>query len=148
MTRFVHGLLPAFIFRTERWMDDNTGARAILCFVLVRGKYLDRGDEGIERHELEHVWQWWVVASVSGFLLWLAGLVWVLWLLGLFVHPIVYAALKRYRLWAEVRAYREQLRWPDGKGGSLAPEKAAKYIAEDYKLDISQADALRMLEAA
>lgn len=84
----------------------------------------NRADEGIYQHELEHVKQW-------------------LSTLGL--HSLLYLLLKPYRLWAEVAAYRVQMRYPDKRGGRLDTDQAALFISRDYGLDISVERARQLL---
>lgn len=108
-------------------LPKKAGAGSIGPLVLVRQKYILRGDEGIIRHELEHVKQWWR---------------------SLGAHGPLYLFVRRYRLWSEVEAYRAQMAFPDGKGGALRIEKAAQYLSEGYGLGINPDEALVRLRAA
>ena len=67
---------------------EGSNGCANACFVRIRKGY--ENDRGLLEHEKVHVWQFWRT-------------------LGL--HPFLYLLSKRYRLTAEVEAYREQLRW-------------------------------------
>lgn len=94
-------------------------ARGPLIFI--RPEYKD--DAGLLAHERIHVWQW-------------------LRTLGL--HSFLYMLSDRYKLAAEVEAYREQAKhYSDDR----APTFAA-YIATDYGLSISAADALALIREA
>jgi len=66
------------------------------------------GNEGLYQHEKTHVLQWFCT-------------------LGL--HPLLYKFHKPYRLWAEARAYAEQMKYPNGKGGYLSLDLAAFRLA-------------------
>lgn len=144
--------LPALLVLTERGLDNN-GARAIAFVILVRRKFVERGDEGIIRHELEHVRQWWVLALILGTALFFVPSIEILgwmvawWPLGAGAHHIAYWTCRRYRLWAEVRAHLEQVKYPDGRvvGSSLTLEAAAARIAQAYDLKVSKDEALRLL---
>jgi hypothetical protein len=80
-----------------------------------------RGDEGLYRHELAHVRQ-----SLAGLLV---------------VHALLYLLVPRYRLWAEVQAYREQSRYYLEDRIPLF----ARFIAEKYRLNITAAEAEKLL---
>jgi hypothetical protein len=80
-----------------------------------------RHDRGIYEHELMHVKQWFCT-------------------LGL--HPLLYLLIPAYKLWAEVQAYRKQLRYyPDNRS-----ERFAHYISERYGLRVSYDTALTLLK--
>ena len=67
-------------------------------------------DEGLYQHELMHVKQW---------------------LITLTLHYFIYYFSSRYRLWAEVQAYRKQMQYTK-KDESL---RFAEFIATKYGLD-------------
>jgi len=81
-----------------------------------------KGDLGLYHHELFHVKQWFAT-------------------LGL--HPLLYLLLPKYRLWSEVKAYKVQLKYSVGRAPLFA-----SYIATRYNLDVSEAEALRLLTGA
>ena len=106
-----------------------------------------RNDKGLYEHELEHVMQW-----ASGVLLgvlvalllhtfespyWLAAFI-----AGAAVHPVLYSLIPKYRLWAEVQAYREQAKHYDDDRKPLF----ASFIAIHYKLNVTPGEALSLLE--
>lgn len=80
-----------------------------------------RNDRGIYEHELVHVRQW-------------------LFTLG--IHSLLYLLVPAYKLWSEVQAYREQAKWyPDDRRPLFA-----RFIAENYGLNVDQAIVLEMLQ--
>ncbi len=96
-------------------LPDGVGGEARGPVIRIRTKY--RQDEGIHAHELEHVRQWWVTLGI---------------------HSLLYLVVRRYRLWAEVQAYREQMRHQDRHGGYLSLESAAARLANPrYRLGIT-----------
>lgn len=114
--RVVFSVVPVPVFYTDR-LPGGVGGRAIGPVVQIRPRYRERGDEGIHQHELEHVRQWWAT-------------------LGL--HSPLYLAARRYRLWAEARAYAVQMRYPNGLGGALTLEDAAWRLTQPrYRLGIN-----------
>ena len=79
-----------------------------------------RGDEGIRQHELMHVRQWF----------------WTL-----FTLPILYWLFPKFKLWAEVKAYRKQLQYyADDRSWQFAG-----FIATKYGLKITQLEAHALL---
>jgi hypothetical protein len=121
VVRWVFGILPAFISYTDELPQNVGGRRWLGPCIRIRPRYRD--DEGIHQHEIEHVRQWY-----ASFML---------------PHALLYPLVDRYRLWAEVRAYRKQLAcYPDDR----APLFAA-FIATHYSLKISESDALTLLRA-
>lgn len=91
---------------TDRILADWQGGQARGPLILIRPKY--RGDEGIYRHELEHVKQWFFSVGMMSFL---------------------YLLSRTWRARYEAAAYREQTCWPDGKGGALTLDAAAARLA-------------------
>ena len=112
-------------FYTDCFLKPWQAAAVIGPVILIRPKYRD--DVGLLKHELEHVKQ--------GFAT-----------LGL--HIPLYLLSKRYRLWAEASAYKEQMRWPNGTGSSMSLDTAARRLAApEYNLGITEAEAKAYLEA-
>lgn len=103
-------------------MPEGTGGYARAWFIRIRPKYRD--DIGIHRHEEEHVWQFWVT-------------------LGL--HSLLYLLSKKYRLWAEVSAYRVQLQNPPADQKEAYRRLYAGYISSDYGLSVTPDRAYRLL---
>jgi hypothetical protein len=105
-------------FYTNFGVPNGAAACARGPVILIRPH--KRGDEGLYRHELTHVWQ-----SLAGLLV---------------VHALLYLLVPRYRLWCEVQAYREQLKYSPGREALFA-----KFIAEKYRLNIAAAEAEKLL---
>lgn len=111
--------------------------------IWIKPRYKD--DRGLIEHELVHVYQWYmwmfpmlILAAVlypnPSYIYAVAGAI------GL--AGLVYLLVPKYKLWAEVQAYKEQAKWyPDDRRPLFA-----KFIAENYKLNISQAEALAKLK--
>lgn len=87
MTLHLYKCFPYLLIYTDN-LPECSGGCANGPVVRIRNKYRD--DKGIEMHEAEHVRQWWKT-------------------LGL--HSLLYLLSKKYRLKAEVEAYKEQLKW-------------------------------------
>lgn len=80
-----------------------------------------KNDRGLYEHELLHAKQWWFT-------------------LGL--HSFLYLLIPAYRLWSEVQAYKEQAKWYADDRRPLF----AFFIATRYRLNITQAKALELLQ--
>lgn len=100
---------PALVLHTERGIKPGFEAAARGPVVFIRPVW--RGNAGLLVHELEHVRQWWVT-------------------LGL--HSILYLLSRRYRAWAEARAYAAQIDATDEAHWTVA--KAAAVMARGYDL--------------
>lgn len=132
--------------------------------ICIRAEYRD--DEGLYRHELKHVAQffgaWAVLTVLNAPLAWLVAIWWLPvagadaiapWSVAATVaawcaaaHPVLYYFSRPYRQWAEATAYREQTLYPDGQGGQLSIERAAWRLALPmYDLGISVAQARDVL---
>ena len=81
-------LPPALILYTDS-LPDGTGGATNGPVIRIRPKYKD--DEGIYKHEELHVWQWWLTMGL---------------------HSVLYLFVREYRQWAEIAAYRRQMRYP------------------------------------
>jgi len=123
MIKFVYKILPTLVFYTDRIIPERFGGYTTGILVFIRPKYKD--DEGLLYHELTHVRQFYRT-------------------LGL--HAILYLLSKRYRLKAEIEAYREQLKHPPAVNNPEPyRELYAKFIATKYGLDISEREAQELL---
>lgn len=62
-------------------------------------------------------------------------------------HEMLYYTVRRYRMWAEVQAYREQMRYPDRHGEHLSLGGAVARLADSqlYRLGITVEQALEVL---
>ena len=83
-----------------------------------------RNDRGIYEHELLHVKQW-------------AGL----GIVSLVLHQVLYTIVPAYKLWAEVRCYREQAKHYQDDRLPLF----AQFIALNYGLKVTPEQALALL---
>ena len=111
---FIFGVIPAPVFATEE-MDDWVGGYAKAAVVYVRPKYIEEGDTGIVNHELRHVRQFWQLfilsMAIAGGIYLLGSDLWQLMpAVGIAAHMTLYRYIPRYRLWAEVDAYKEQIK--------------------------------------
>jgi len=120
--QFVYGVLPAYVFYTDHIADVNAGCAN--GFV-VRIRPHCRADEGLLKHELTHVRQWYRT-------------------LGL--HSLLYLISPKYRLSAEVEAYREQALYAADRLDAV--NRFAGAIATKYDLDITLAQAIALLGGA
>ena len=135
---------PLALMFTTSTLPNGIGGVAVMFWTTVLDKYRD--DTGLMMHELEHVKQFWRLALLS------IPLVILLWGLSLPLgfalwpvpaHSLLYRVSKRYRLYCEVEAYRLQASsYPDDRRPIFA-----HYIANDYRLDIAPAAALKLLKA-
>lgn len=139
---------PHLVIYTDD-LGADFGGTAKGFVIRIRPEY--RGDQGLLRHELEHVRQFWRVGLAMTALLCAAvfGLdLHPAWLIsvaaaGMSTHDLAYSSSRRYRLWAEVRAYRVQMRYPDATGGYLSATVAAQFLAQPkYRLDLDYPAAL------
>lgn len=154
MWKSVYGFIPVPVSFTNN-MADNTAGYARGPLIRLRPQYQD--DRGLLEHELEHVRQFWRVV-LSSLLLMALFILLAFWLedqgwlavailtpcIGLLTHNFLYARIDAYRLWSEVECYRIQARWYSDDRRPLF----AQFIANDYRLSVSEADALRMLRDA
>lgn len=106
------------------------------------------GDAGLLKHELVHAAQWWVgmlLGALVALLLCVVGRPEWPWALctGASAHPLLYLMVPRYRLMAEVMAYRVQGRcYKDDRRALFA-----RFIAERYSLKVTEAQALALLQS-
>lgn len=109
------------IFHTNLFIPKWAAGCANGPLIFIRPKYKD--DLGLLAHEKMHVWQWYRTFGV---------------------HSLLYLFSKKYKLAAEVEAYKEQAKhYTDDR--SL---RFAGFIARDYGLNISVEDAYKLLKAA
>lgn len=145
------GWLPVPVFYTD-WLPKSRGGIALGPVALIRPKY--RNDEGITRHELVHVEQFyilWIMLAVAGAplaLWWFSDWTVVAKVVGLCVlgFPVLYLTSRSFRLAAEAAAYREQMCWPNSAGGYLSINKAAEFLTNRYWLGISMDEARASLQ--
>ncbi len=134
---------PSAVFYTDK-LPEGVGGDAHGPVVRIRPKY--RSDEGIHRHELEHVQQWWVVSLVSVVLLAVVFGMSMMVLSAIGVHSLLYMLVRPYRQWAEVRAYRIQMRYPNASGVPLSLDSAALRLTNvRYKFGLTVEQAKQLL---
>lgn len=143
--KFVLGILPVIVHYADI-KKKNVAGYASGPYVRIKPEY--RHDEGLHEHEFMHVKQGYIG---------LIGCVLLGLLLNQFIdfdyileaafgigaasHPLLYLLVTRYKLFAEVVAYAKQAEfYPTDK-----TELFGKFIAENYKLDISAEDATKMI---
>ena len=108
------------IFYTNRPVPSGAAACARGPFIFIRPKY--RGDVGLLEHERVHVKQCYRTLGI---------------------HAFLYLLSKRYRLNAEVEAYRAQARYYADDRRPLF----ARFICDKYGLSVSYAEVLAALRA-
>jgi hypothetical protein len=140
-------MLTSLTIYTDK-LPPDVGGCANGPVVRIRTKY--RADTGIHAHEAEHVRQWWMgvlIGALAALTILLTPTIWSAWwplvaLSGIGLHPLAYLLLPRYRLWAEARAYRIQLKhYPDDR-----TELFAGFIAGRYGLMVSAEEVLLLLK--
>lgn len=125
---------PALVFMVDS-LPPDTGGCANGPVVRLLKKY--ENDEGILKHELEHVKQFWfltiavclIILAVTTFLrlpIYYAAL-------GISTHGLLYLFVKPYRYWAELKAYAVQLVYSKDKEKDT--ELFGGFIATAYKLN-------------
>ena len=85
--------------------------------ILIQRRY--KGDAGLLAHEKEHARQFWTSLGMS---------------------LILYPLSRRYRLWAESRAFAKQV------NGSNIDDLAEKMARDSYRLGITKTDARKHIE--
>lgn len=140
---------PALIFYVDA-LGPNTGGEARGPVVRILKKYLQ--DEGILKHELEHVKQYWTGVMIGLGVLALLVLVGVLpqyyalaygISIAAALPSLAYGHIKPYRLWAELKAYAVQVRYKDDKEAAIV--KFGTWIFSGYNLGISSEEAIALL---
>lgn len=152
MIKTIWGIIPVPVFVTDWGLGPTVGGCANSFIIRIRPKYIDRKDEGILNHELNHVKQFFMPLLIS---LSIFAALWV-WLgyiseYSLFIimagysfHGLMYLLVKPYKLWSEVTSYRVQAKSYPNYEEKL--EEFAGYISKYYKLDITPENALKELK--
>jgi hypothetical protein len=112
---------PYLLIYTDNVPKDSAGC-ANAFIVRIKPAYKD--DIGLEMHEATHVRQFW---RTCGF------------------HGLLYLLSKKYRLAAEVEAYRVQLANPPADHQDEYRGLYATFISKNYNLDIPEEAAYRLL---
>lgn len=141
---------PLIIFTAHGLKDFGDGtyqaARAIGPVILIRPE--KREDRGLVAHEVTHVGQWMMGLALGLLVAFLAAPHCPYWtvLAGLSIglHHLAYALSPTYRMLAEVRAYRRQLRYyPDDRSDLFG-----SFLAKRYGLRITVAEALKEIRGS
>lgn len=139
------------IIYTDRFLKNWQGGRQLWFLALIRPRH--RGNQAIVEHEKEHIKQWWLTTFIGFLVLGFAAHIAANYMLvdlgpwaGLVfiapsLHGILYLMLRRYRRWAEVRAYRVLVAYrPDQF------ENYARALADHYRLGIDLPTARGLLK--
>lgn len=118
----IYKLIPVPVFWTDRFLKDWQGGVSCGFFCILRPKYKE--DKGLLEHELTHCKQFYRTLSI---------------------HVWLYKFSAKYRLSAEVEAYKKQLEYHTDK--ELNIDWMAKAISERYDLDVSINDVKALLIA-
>jgi hypothetical protein len=109
------------VFYTNTFVPAGSAGCARGPFIFIRPEY--RGDAGLLAHEKVHVRQ-----ACKGLFI---------------VHALLYLLSDKYKLAAEVEAYKEQAKhYEDDR----TPQFAV-FISDDYGLSITAAEALKLLRS-
>jgi hypothetical protein len=127
-----------YTYYTDK-LKANVAGQANGPIVAINPKY--KTDKGLHEHEYVHVNQfylcWFIAAVIVALVVYFLQLNQINYfycLTAAGTHGILYLLLKPYRLWAEVSAYKEQLKhYPDDKS-----DKFAGYITNYYDLDVKK----------
>lgn len=111
-------MTPRIVIHTDLMMGTAAG-KALGPIILIRPAY--RGDAGLLAHEVEHVRQFWATAGL---------------------HLVLYPLVRRYRMWAEARAFARQVQ----HGAALA-DMAERMARPVYRLRITQERAAAAIAA-
>ena len=117
---------PVLVIRVPEWFMRPRGGYT-WCFLFISIVFIRENfwcDYGLLAHEMVHVEQ-----NVR----------------TLYLHPVLYALSRAYRLGSEVEAYRVQMGCYPGSSVSALELKFAGYLCEWYDLGIEMAEALCLL---
>jgi hypothetical protein len=134
-----------FTFYKDSLVSEGAAGCARGFLIFIREKYKD--DEGLYAHEFNHVKQYLAFALLGLAIFAIQfqnqidpNLNYVAMVVAS-LHPLLYKFVPSYRLWAEVQCYKIQNSYCETDRSELF----AKFIAESYDLDITQAEALRKM---
>lgn len=139
------------IIYTDKLLADWQAGRQVWFIALVRPKY--RGVQAVVEHERTHIKQWALTTFLTAWACAFAAFVLnkhlgftCLDLLPLLAvppsaHGLLYLTMRKYRLWAEVQAYRVSLAYrPD------QIDHYANVLASKYKLGLAVHEARELLK--
>jgi len=110
------------VFYTDKFIPKRFAGYTIGPFIWIRPKYKD--DIGLLTHEKTHAKQWYYTLGISSFL---------------------YLVSKKYRLWAEVQAYKAQFKCPPANVQNSYRVAYSKFISERYGLNVTSNEAYELL---
>ena len=111
------------IFYTHNFIPKKHAGCTRGFVIFIRPEY--KNDLGLLEHEKVHRRQW-------------------LWSMG--ISSLLYLSSKRYRLWAEVHAYKVQLKFVKPIGNlPVVRKKFAQMISTRYKLNVTVVEAEKLL---
>lgn len=136
-------LWPPSLILTSESIPASAGGDASYCWVRLRASA--QNDKAMLTHELEHVWQFWMLAllglPIAGLMLFLDQSPWI-GLFALTFHKALYRTSMSYKLYCEVKAYKAQIVVePDDRTLSFA-----RALSSDYGEKITVSDALKLLK--
>jgi len=134
--------LPHIVKYTDKVKQGESG------FFIIYLNPSKRGDEGLIVHEYEHIKQWYLCLAIgllcAGVVYFLLGnLIASLFLASVSVSlkGILYTYVKPFRQWAEVQAFRAQIKVTEGDHKDFF----SSALSNNYKLDITHNEALKLL---
>lgn len=106
---------------------DNRYLGTVSCFPLIPFAWIkirktEKNNKGLLMHEIEHAKQH---------------------LKTLTLHPILYNLSNKYKLWAEVQAYRRQLEYSTNKEKDVVDYSI--WLSKNYNLGVTSSEVLKML---
>lgn len=144
----LYGCYPYLLIYTDK-LPDNVGGRTTMFTVRIKPKYKD--DMGILKHEEIHIGQYWTITLALLLLSGIGGcfrpLVWLTAIFCPMVEPILCQLSAPYRQWKEVKAYREQLKWPPATDSTeYYSVLYSVFLSQNYNLKITIKEARELLK--
>lgn len=134
-------LIPPALILIVDSLPSGTGGCANGPLVRILTKY--QHDEGILKHELEHVKQYWSLNLAVTAILFALSVFFnfdpYYAIAGMSVHSLLYLLVKPYRYWSELKAYAVQLQYSEYLDKDI--ELFGGFIADCYNLNVSKEEA-------
>ena len=125
------------------------GAHATTRGPVITVSEYHRGNRALLAHEIEHAKQWWIgllASLVVGAILYgfggSEGVALSIAAYGIGMHSTAYLAIRPYRQWCEVEAYKKQIAVGNYKDKTFA----INALVDMYRLNITRQEAARLLE--